>query len=98
MHRTRLPVFAALLSIALTSAAFAASDQPTPAAATPAPSTVSAAAAKRPPVNSDDQIICKREDEIGSRLGGAKVCMTRRDWRQQSTDAGDSVNNAPRPH
>jgi hypothetical protein len=100
MNRVRLPIFVALLSITMTCAAVAADDQaPPPAASQNAASTTTPPpAAKRPPVSSDEEVICKREDELGSRLSGKKVCMTRRDWRRQSTDAGDAVNNAPRPH
>jgi hypothetical protein len=100
MNRLPLPMLAALLSLAAAGAVSAADQQGAPGAAPPAaaaPAT-KAPAAKRAAIGSDDEIICKREDEIGSRLGGKKTCMTRRDWRQQSNDAGDAVNNAPRPH
>ncbi len=30
-----------------------------------------------------DKMICQREEEIGSRLGGRKVCMTARQWKEQ---------------
>ncbi len=104
MNRIQHSIVAVLLSMAATGAALAADNPgpPTGAAAGTAPAagttTTSQAIAKRPPVNSDDQIVCKREDEIGSRLGGNKVCMTRRDWRRQSADAGDEVSRAQSPH
>jgi hypothetical protein len=99
MNRVRLPIFVALLSIVMAGAAVAADDQATPATAPSAGATAPPPhRANRPPAGSDDEVICKREDELGSRLSGKKVCMTRRDWRQQSNDAGDAVNNAPRPH
>ncbi len=99
MNRIRLPIFAALFSIVATSPVLAVDEQAIRAAAqSPAAPAPPPPGAKKPPANSDDEIVCKREDELGSRLGGKKVCMTRRDWRQQSNDAGDAVNNAPRPH
>jgi hypothetical protein len=40
-----------------------------------------------------DQVICKREEVTGSRLGGPKECHTRRDWDQMATDARDSTSS-----
>jgi hypothetical protein len=37
--------------------------------------------------------ICKWTDEIGTRLGRTKVCMTRAQWEQQSRDAQDDLND-----
>ena len=103
MNRVRPPLLLALFALTISGAAVAADDQATPAATAPATAPSPAPTrpphgVKRPAANSDDEVVCKREDELGSRLGGNKVCMTRRDWRQQSNDAGDAVNNAPRPH
>ena len=36
-----------------------------------------------------NRIICEREEELGSRLGGKKICKTAQewqDWRQQNRD------------
>jgi hypothetical protein len=100
MTRAQFPIFAALLSIVATTAAFAEDGQPAPAAApqTAAPQSPATAGAKPTPPNPDDQVICKREPEPGSRLGGQRVCLTRRDWRQQSDDARDSMSRLPSPH
>jgi len=37
--------------------------------------------------------ICKWTDEIGTRLGRTKVCMTRAQWEQQSRDAQDDLDD-----
>jgi hypothetical protein len=38
-----------------------------------------------------DTIVCKWTDEIGTRLGRSKVCLTRAQWEQQSRDAQDQL-------
>jgi hypothetical protein len=61
-----------------------------PAAAPPA-SAPGAAPAKKDPL---DEVVCQRQEETGSRLGGKRVCMTRRDWQEltrASRDATESV-------
>ncbi len=70
---------------------------PTPVAPTPvAPATVPASKA----VGVDDhghdpnKMICKREVEIGSRLGGVQVCHTRGDWTAISRDAAKQFEDA----
>jgi hypothetical protein len=41
-------------------------------------------------------LICKSTDEIGTRLGRTKVCMTRAQWDQQSRDAQDDLADTTR--
>ena len=48
--------------------------------------------AKTPPAGSQDEIVCKREEVTGSRLGGHKECHPRRVWEQMSADARDEVD------
>ena len=38
-------------------------------------------------------VICKREQEIGSRLGGTKTCHTRADWDQMARDSAAAMEN-----
>ena len=63
-----------------------------PAAAQNAvPSQQSAPAAANDKGN-PDRIICERQEEIGTRLGGKKVCKTKAQWdeeRQQNRDTLD---------
>lgn len=33
-----------------------------------------------------DQVVCERQEETGSRLGGHKVCHTRAEWAQFRRD------------
>jgi hypothetical protein len=56
--------------------------------ASPAQSAAPAVSKAKDP----DRIICERQEEIGSRLGGKKVCKTAAQWdeeRQQERDALD---------
>jgi hypothetical protein len=38
-------------------------------------------------------MICKWIQELGSRLGGGRVCLTRAQWDKQSRDAQDQLND-----
>jgi len=61
------------MSVILIALAAAAAQSPavTPAA-TPAPKSSDA-----------DRVICQKVEEVGSRLGGKKVCMTKLQWELQ---------------
>ena len=54
--------------------------------ATPAPVVTAA--------NTDNKLICKQEDEVGTRLGGHKVCMTRAQWRENTLQEHDALKHA----
>lgn len=43
-----------------------------------------------------DRIVCKREDEIGSRLKAKKVCMTNAEWAQFEAQHRQDVNDMQR--
>jgi hypothetical protein len=47
--------------------------------------------AQAKPTNSGDKIICERQDEIGSRLGGKKVCKTATEWQLERQQQRDDV-------
>jgi hypothetical protein len=38
-----------------------------------------------------DQRVCKRVEETGSRLGGGKICLTRREWEQRMREDQKTV-------
>jgi hypothetical protein len=38
-----------------------------------------------------NRIICEKEDTIGSRLGGTKVCKTWLEWQQQRAEHRESI-------
>ncbi len=44
--------------------------------------------------NPDHKMICKQEDEVGTRLGGHKVCMTRAQWRESTLEEHDALKHA----
>ena len=47
-------------------------------------SQASAPAAQPAKPSGDDKIVCEREEQIGSRLGARKVCMTVRQWAEKA--------------
>jgi len=49
-----------------------------------APQTSAPAAAQPAKPGGDDKIVCEREEQIGSRLGARKVCMTVRQWAEKA--------------
>jgi hypothetical protein len=57
-------------------AAASAAQAPAP---TPAPAPAPQAAKKKLP----SDIICKPDVGTGTRVGGAKICLTREEWRQR---------------
>jgi invasion protein IalB len=75
-----------------------------PAAAQPAPSDPAAPAPTTQKLRDPNRIICEREEEIGSRLGGKKICKTAQEWeqaRQQSRNDVDDLQRYtanPKPH
>ncbi len=80
--------FAALAaSVFACSAAFSVQAQSAPEpAAQPAP----AAPAVKASISRDhdpNQVICKHEEETGTRLGGHKECHTRADWEQMARES-----------
>lgn len=46
------------------------------------------------PAHNPDEVICRRQDEPGSRLGGTKVCHTRAEWDEMSRIARDEVERS----
>ena len=89
-----------LKSIVIAAAAFAIA---APAGAQTAPAQAPAPAASKD--KDPNRVICERQEEIGSRLGGTKVCHTAaqwdelrkasrqqvEDWQRQNTDPGKPV-------
>jgi|HubBroStandDraft_5_1064220.scaffolds.fasta_scaffold1115589_1 hypothetical protein len=59
---------------------------------TPAANTTPAPAAKPMKHGYDpNTVICKWTEEIGTRLGGGKTCMTRAQWDQETRDSQDGL-------
>jgi hypothetical protein len=38
-----------------------------------------------------DKLVCKKEEQIGSRLGAKKVCLTVREWEARAKDGRDQT-------
>jgi hypothetical protein len=67
-----------------------------PSTPTSSPSAAVAPAAQVKKNDPNQRVICKSEDEIGTRLGSKRICMTKAQWDRQSQDAHDSVDNIQR--
>lgn len=67
-----------------------------PATPTSNPSAAVAPAGKDKKNDPNQRVICKTQDEVGTRLGGKRICMTKAQWDRQSQDARDSVDNIQR--
>jgi len=63
----------------------AAAQSGAPAASTPA---------KPDPM---DRVVCREEETTGTRLGGTRVCHTRRQWQQMENEAQDYLTEQ-KPH
>lgn len=90
---TRSALFLAIMSLTASPAAaqITFEDQPQPAQANP-----------NSKLKDPNKVICERQDDIGSRLGGKKVCKTALQWqeerREQRNDVEriqQTVNQAP---
>jgi len=89
MTRSSIAAFSAFVLLAA-GQAFAAADTPPTPPMPPAPS----AAATPPPTSRLDpnQVICRREDVTGSRLGASKICHTRQEWDARSAASRDATD------
>jgi hypothetical protein len=57
-----------------------------------AQTTVQPQPVQAPTAKSDvDKLICKKQEEIGSRLGAKKVCMTLEQWQARTNDDRDQL-------
>ncbi len=43
-----------------------------------------------------NKVICKEIEELGSRLGGEKVCMTRAQWNEEAGDNKQAIDEGQR--
>lgn len=93
----KITVGLAMLALAAASAIASAEETPPPPSppdqttqpappAQPAPA-MTPAAAKDPM----DEMVCRKETLTGSRLGGKRVCLTRREWDQITRDSQDAL-------
>ncbi|HLK26717.1 MAG TPA: hypothetical protein VKT30_18835 [Caulobacteraceae bacterium] len=80
---------AALATLAATSAR--------PDNAAPNPPPPEQQAAQTPPKkdpHDPNEVICRRVEELGTRLGGEKVCMTRAQWDDEAWDNKHAMDDA----
>lgn len=71
-----------------------ASNAQTPPATPAKPAPVAAA---RPKTDPEDRVICRREEEIGTRLGTHNEYHTKRQWDEMARDAADYYRAQGRP-
>jgi hypothetical protein len=85
---------AAIAAGALLGAGQALASDDTAAAPAPMPSPSSTPS---PASHTDSSVVvCKREQNTESRLGGAKICHTRQEWADIAAAARTSVDNMQR--
>ena len=65
-----------------------------------APALAQTSAVKPVAVSTDtaelDRIVCERQEQIGTRLGGRKVCKTIREWQEQQRNHREDVERVQR--
>ena len=49
-----------------------------------------------PPGDAQDEIVCKRVEETGSRLKSRKICKTESEWKAQRDGAKDFMKDVDR--
>ena len=54
--------------------------------------TVQPSAASTPAARGSDKLVCRKEQETGSLLGGHKICRTQVQWDQMARESQDTVN------
>ena len=83
-------VFAVLvgLGLAVPAAAQTSAETPAPAAETKRDAATGKA----------DRVICRTQGATGSRLGGAKICKTAREWEAQRQGAKQETERQQRPY
>jgi hypothetical protein len=64
-----------------------------PAAAQTAPPGRSSPTASSSKARDPNRIVCEREEQLGSRLGGAKVCKTAAEWDEERRANREAVDN-----
>jgi len=85
---------AAFVASALASAALAA-EATQPATQQQPQQTAAPTPAKQDP-HDPNKVICKQVEEVGTRLGGQRVCMTRAQWNDEAWDNQHAMDDAQR--
>jgi len=65
-----------------------------PVASTPPPTDPAAPVTAASAAKSPDRMVCEREEVLGSRLQGRRVCKTASQWAQERQEARDEVTRA----
>ncbi len=55
--------------------------------------TATTSTAANPPQKKDDskKLICRTDDEIGTRVRKKRICLTREEWRQVNTESSMAI-------
>ena len=83
-------ILALLAAASLSGAAAAAQPGDPPPANQGQAQTASSKTAKPDP---EDRVTCREEEEIGTRLGGKRICHTQREWKRIAQDGQDLLNS-----
>ncbi|WP_019517582.1 hypothetical protein [Sphingomonas sp. Mn802worker] len=49
------------------------------------------------PAPAEAKLVCKRVQEVGSRLPGKKTCLTKEEWAAQERDGRDALSTMSQP-
>jgi hypothetical protein len=80
------------LASAVTASAQTTTPPSTAQATPPAASSAAPAAAPTPAqVAADERIVCKKTEQLGSRLRGQRICRTVADWRSLAQNASQQT-------
>ncbi len=88
MNRSAILTLAAILGLAATPA-LAGDPQPGSPPAAPSETPHHTTSSRLDP----NEVVCKRQEESGTRLGGTKICHTRQEWSDIAIAARTSVND-----
>lgn len=83
---------AALSFVAAQASARAQPADPAAGANQPAPASTPAGT-KASKAHDPNRIICRQEEEIGTRLGGQRICHTWSEWQAIARNSADALNS-----
>lgn len=69
-----------------------------PSAAQAAPADPAQPASSQQKLKDPNRMICEKQEDLGSRLGGKKVCKTAAEWQEWRQQNRDQVEDWQRQH
>ena len=82
-------IFAIAFSAVLAQANAGVAPTPVPGVASPGAGAVASTVTSNP---DDDKVVCRREEETGSRVNSHRTCLTKLQWRVREADSRNTVD------